>query len=118
MPFWTIWTFPHMKRSDIVTVALPGNLGKPRPALVIQSDLFDLTGSVVILPITSTITEITTFRTLLEPSDQTGLRVQSHVMIDKITHLSREKVGGVIGKVSKQTMTEIDQGLALFLGIA
>lgn len=29
-----------MKRGDVVTVVLPGAFGKPRPALVIQSDLF------------------------------------------------------------------------------
>jgi mRNA interferase MazF len=29
-----------MKRGDFVTIALQGDFGKPRPALVIQSDLF------------------------------------------------------------------------------
>ena len=29
-----------MKRGDLVTVALQGEHAKPRPALVIQSDLF------------------------------------------------------------------------------
>ena len=40
-----------MKRGDIVTVALPGAIGKPRPALVIQSDLFDQHRSATILPV-------------------------------------------------------------------
>ena len=42
-----------MKRGDLVTVALQGDLGKPRPALVIQSDLFEAHPSVTILPVTS-----------------------------------------------------------------
>ena len=42
-----------IRRGDLVTVALPGNYGKPRPALVIQSDLFEEHPSVTILPITS-----------------------------------------------------------------
>lgn len=29
-----------MRRGDIVTIALQGDYGKPRPALIIQSDLF------------------------------------------------------------------------------
>jgi mRNA interferase MazF len=41
-----------VKRGDLVTVALPGDLGKPRPALIIQSDLFDAHPSVAILPVT------------------------------------------------------------------
>ncbi|MEZ1817420.1 type II toxin-antitoxin system PemK/MazF family toxin, partial [Pseudomonas aeruginosa] len=44
-----------MKRGDLVTVALQGDYGKPRPALVIQSDQFPGTASVVVLPVTSTL---------------------------------------------------------------
>ena len=107
-----------MKRNDIVTVALPGNLGKPRPALVVQSDLFDQTGTVIILPITSTLTGITQFRVRLEPRTENGLRVNSEIMVDKITQLPREKVGAVIGTADDQTMLQINRSLALFLGLA
>ena len=42
-----------MKRGDLVTIAPSGDYGKPRPALVIQSDLFTAHPSVTILPVTS-----------------------------------------------------------------
>lgn len=42
-----------MRRGDLVTVALQGDFGKPRPALIIQSDLFDAHPSLTILPVTS-----------------------------------------------------------------
>ena len=29
-----------MKRGDVVIVSAPGDFGKPRPAVVIQSDIF------------------------------------------------------------------------------
>ncbi len=37
-----------MKRGDLVTIALPGDYGKPRPALVVQSDLFSEHPSVTV----------------------------------------------------------------------
>jgi mRNA interferase MazF len=106
-----------MKRSSVVKVALPGDLGKPRPALVIQSDTYDATGTVAVLPITSHLSDITLFRMPLHPSSENGLRHPSHVMIDKITVVRRDKVGGVIGSVGEDLMLEITRKLASFLGV-
>lgn len=41
-----------MQRGDIVTVSLPRDYGKPRPALVVQSDLLQELDSVLVCPIT------------------------------------------------------------------
>ncbi len=40
-------------RGGLVTTAMQGDLGKPRPALVIQSNQFSEHGSATVLPITS-----------------------------------------------------------------
>jgi mRNA interferase MazF len=40
------------QRGDLVTVSLPGDYGKPRTALVIQSDLLNELDSVVFCPVT------------------------------------------------------------------
>ena len=56
-----------MKRGDLVTVSLPGSYGKPRPALIIQSDLFDEHPSVTVLPITSELRDAPLFRITIEP---------------------------------------------------
>ena len=40
-----------MQRGDLVVVAMQGDHGKPRPALVIQSDLFDELPTVTVLPL-------------------------------------------------------------------
>ena len=106
-----------MRKNDVVTVVLPGNLGKPRPAIIVQSDLFAETGTVVILPLTSTLTDISIFRILIEPSPQNGLRTSSQVMLDKVSNLPRDKVGGVIGQIDNDTATSISRGLALFFGL-
>jgi mRNA interferase MazF len=107
-----------MKRGDLITVAVQGDYGKPRPALVIQSDNFDLHPSVTILPVTSKIVDAPLIRVALKPSKESGLVKESQVMIDKATTIPREKAGEHIGSVDYSLMQEIDRCLAVFLGIA
>lgn len=108
-----------MKRGDIVSITLQGDFGKPRPALIIQSDLFNEThGTVTVLPITSDIISAPLFRTTIEPSEENGLRKVSQVMIDKISTLKRDKIGGHIGHLSENTLLRITRALAVWIGIA
>lgn len=106
-----------MKRGDVVEVALPGEYGKPRPALVIQSDLFIETHSVTIIPLTSHLVDAPLLRISVEPSTSNGLQVPSQAMIDKVYTTVREKVGAVVGQLEHQTMLSIERALALFIGI-
>ncbi len=107
-----------MKRGDLVTLALPGAYGKPRPALVIQSDLFDAHPSVTILPVTSELRDLPLYRIRVEPSQVNGLRAVSEVMVDKAHTLVREKVGPRIGRLVDEEMTAVNRALATFLGFA
>ena len=106
-----------MKRGDLVTVAIQGDLGKPCPALVIQSDLFDQAPTVTVLPITSTLTKAPLLRLDLLPNDENGLNKPSQVMIDKAITVSRDKLGPRIGAVGPAELLQIERSLALFLGI-
>ena len=107
-----------MRRGDLVTVALQGDLGKPRPALVIQSDLFDTHPSVTILPVTSELRVAPLFRIAVNPNELNGLSKPSQVMVDKPQSISREKVGTVIGHLDDETMLAVNRALAVFLGFA
>ena len=107
-----------MKRGDLVTVALQGDLGKPRPALVIQSDLFSDHPSVAVLPVTSTLQDAPLFRIGMQPDASNGLRQPSQVMVDKMQAVPRPRVGPVIGRVDDTTMLTVDRALAVFLGLA
>ncbi len=107
-----------MKRGDVVTVALQGDLGKPRPALVIQSDLFGAHPSVTILPITSDLRETPLFRIAVEPTPNTGLNKPSQVMVDKPQSVARDKVGAVAGHLDDAAMLAVNRALAVFLGLA
>ncbi len=86
-----------MKRADLVTIAPQGDYGKPRPALVIQSDFFDAHPSVTVLPVTGDLRETPLFRVTVEPTDTNALRKPSQVMVDRCMTVAREKVGDVFG---------------------
>ena len=107
-----------MRRGDLVTVALQGDLGKPRPALVIQSDLFDAHPSVTILSVTGELRNAPLFRIPLNPTEQNGLTKPSQVMVDKPQSVARKKVGSVIGRLDDETMLAVNRALAVFLGFA
>ena len=109
---------PAVKRGDLVTVALPGDFGKPRPALVIQSDLFADHATVTVLPVTTAATEAPLFRLPVDPSPQTGLREPSFVMVDKAMSIRSEKLGAAFGRLADADMIRVNRALALFLGIA
>jgi mRNA interferase MazF len=106
-----------MKRGDLVTIATSGDYGKPRPALVVQSDAFEPIPSVTILPLTSEIRDEHLIRITVQPTNGNGLRSASQVMIDKATTVPRTKIGGVIGNAGPDTMRAVNLALGRFLGI-
>ena len=107
-----------MRRGDLVTVALQGDLGKPRPALVVQADLFDEHPSVTVLPISSVAAIAPLFRIAVEPSATNGLKLPSQVMVDKPQSVPRARVGPVMGRVDDETLQAVNRALAVFLGLA
>jgi mRNA interferase MazF len=107
-----------MKRGDLVTVAIQGDFGKPRPALVIQSDHFKPHSSLTILPLTSTIVNAPLLRITLQPNSENGLTKPSQVMVDKTLTVKRTSIGTVFGQIDSETMTQVERCLAVFLGIA
>ena len=108
-----------MRRGDVVTVALPGDFGKPRPAVVIQSDLFANHTTVTVLPVTSTVAAASPlFRLRLVPSADNGLHASSDVMVDRTMSVRPNRIGDTIGRLDDADMLRINRALALFLGIA
>ena len=101
-----------------MTIALQGDLGKPRPALVIQSDLFDAHPSVTILPVTGELRDAPLFRIAVQPSEANGLSKPSQVMVDKPQSVAREKVGSAFGRLDDETMMAVNRALAIFVGVA
>ena len=106
-----------MKRGDLVTIALQGDYGKPRPALVVQSDLFSEHPSVVILPVTSELRDTPLFRVTIAPNEVNGLSRPSDVMVDKVQTVARDKIGSVFGRLSQEEMLSVNRMLAVFIGV-
>lgn len=108
-----------MRRGDLVTVALPGDFGKPRPALIIQSDLFNETHpTVTLLPLTSEIRSAPQFRITVEPTPDNGLRVVSQIMVDKPMTFRRDKMRPPFGRLDDATILRVGRALAVWVGIA
>lgn len=106
-----------MRRGDLVTVALSGDYGKPRPALIIQDDAFDVHPSVTVLPLTSELHDAPLFRITIDPGRSTGLKKRSQAMVDKTLTIPREKLGEKIGSIDKATLLAISDALRVFLGL-
>ena len=107
-----------MRRGDLVTVALPRDFGKPRPAVVVQSDLFASHTTVTVLPVTTAVTpSAPLLRLPLKPSPENGLQAPSCVMVDKTMSVRVDKIGSTIGRLDEADMLRINRAMALFLGI-
>lgn len=108
-----------MRRGDLVVVALPGDYGKPRPALVVQADVISAFSfdSVLLCPLASEPTGMTLCRILVEPTPETGLRERSEIMVEKLTAVSARRLRDVIGRIDEATMQAVERALLLVLGI-
>ena len=108
-----------MRRGEIWTVSGGRDYaGKVRPAVILQDDNFDGTASITICAFTTDPTEAPLFRLLIEPNAGNGLRSPSHLMVDKITTVSKDKVGQRIGRLDDADIVRLNQAVVVFLGLA
>jgi mRNA interferase MazF len=109
----------QMQRGDVVVVAAAGDCGKPRPAVIVQTDAFPQShASVVLCQLTSELVDAPDFRVTVEPKPENGLRLKSQVMADKPVTVKRERVGQKIGRLGNQDMARLGIALAFVLGLA
>jgi mRNA interferase MazF len=108
-----------MKRGDVVTVAAAGDYGKPRPAVIVQTDAFpESHASIVVCQMTPAISNAPDFRITIDPNVANGLRVRSQVMADKPTTVRRERVGEIIGRLGAEDIGRLNIALAFVMGLA
>jgi mRNA interferase MazF len=108
-----------MRRGEIWTVAGGGNYaGKPRPVVIVQDDNFDATDSITVCAFTSDPTDAPLFRLIVEPNERNGLRSPCRLMIDKITTVSKSKVGTRVGRLDDEDILRLNRAAVVFLGLA
>jgi len=107
-----------MNRGNFVTIAMQGDLGKSRPALVIQSDQFNEHATVTVLLVSSTLVDAPLFRVTVQPDKTNNMQKPSQVMVDKAMTVKRDKLGEAFGSAGDEVMLEVGRCLAVFLGIA
>jgi mRNA interferase MazF len=108
-----------MRRGDVVTVAAAGDYGKPRPAVIVQTDALPAAhASIVICQMTSECTDTPDFRVTIDPTAQNGLRVRSQVMADKPVTVRRERIGRRVGHLEDRDISRINIALAFVMGLA
>lgn len=108
-----------MRRGDIWTVSGGADYtGKPRPAVIVQDDDFDATQSITICVFTADPTEAPLFRIPIEPNDGNGLHAPSSLMVDKVTTVSKTKLGERVGRLDDEDILRLNQAILVFLGLA
>ena len=108
-----------MRRGDVVLVAAAGDYGKPRPAVIVQTDaLPDTHASVIVCQMTSDLADAPAFRVAIAPSAENGLRVESQVMADKPVTIRRSRVSRQIGRLGDDDVTRLNTALAFVMGLA
>jgi mRNA interferase MazF len=108
-----------MQRGDVVAVADRSGdyTGKPRPAVIVQSDVFGTLDSVTICPLTSVASEAPVIRLPIDASTALSLERASWVAVDKITTVRRNRIGASLGRLSSAEMQRLNGAFAVFLGI-
>src|ERR1700719_2276405 len=108
-----------MRRGDVVTVAAAGDYGKPRPAVIVQTDALPAEhSSVVVCQMTTIVADAPDFRITIEPHADNGLRERSQVMADKPVTIRRERIGQRIGRLTTEEVARLDVALAFVMGLA
>ena len=107
-----------MKRGEVWTVSGAGYAGKPRPAVIVQDDRFDATASVTVCVFTTDETDAPLFRLPVAPSDRNGLRSVSRLMVDKLTTVSKERLGDRTGRLDDEDVVRLNRAMLVFLGLA
>jgi len=108
-----------MNRGNVVTIAIQGDFGKPRPALVVQADAFNEThATVTVLLMSSEIVTAPLFRIEVDPNHENGLSKRCQIQVDKAMTVKREKIGSIIGQMDDATMLRVNRALVVWMGLA
>jgi len=92
--------------------------GEPRPAVVVQAELFNETHATITLcPLTRSVGGEALFRVAISPQEHTGLPVECEVQVDRIISVPRHRCVKLLGHASATRMEQVDQALRRWLAL-
>jgi mRNA interferase MazF len=108
-----------MKRGEIWTISGAGGYAaKPGPAVIVQVDGYEALDSITVCPLTSDLEAAPLTRPEIMPSELNGLRAPSLAMADKITTLSKSKLGRRVEQLRNEDIARLNRTMMVFLGLA
>jgi mRNA interferase MazF len=108
----------ELPRGTVVIVSVPGDFGKPRPAVIVQhSRLTPIMESVVIALVTTSVRGGRHVRVKVEPTERNGLRATSRIMVDKLFAIQKHRISQVVGQLDGATMLRVDEALRTILAL-
>jgi mRNA interferase MazF len=107
-----------MKRGEVWTLSGSGHAGKPRPAVIVQDDRFDASAAITLCVFTTDDAEAPLFRLPVKASEGNGLRVESRLMVDKLTTVSKDRLGQRIGRLDDTDVQRLNRAIMVFFGLA
>ena len=109
----------HVPRGSVCIVSVPGDYGKPRPAVALQdSRLTAALDSVVIALMNTSAHGSRHLRVPVDPTEENGLRQTSRIMVDKLFTLPKHRVDQLVGRMDDATMLRVDEALKTLLSLA
>jgi mRNA interferase MazF len=107
----------NINRGEIWSVLWTGLAGKPRPALVIQSEKYLLSQTDILALITTADGVQGELRLPIMADENNGLMSDGFICLDKLMAIPIDNLGERFGKVADETMREVDARLIKILGI-
>jgi mRNA interferase MazF len=108
-----------LSRGDVVIAVFPGELGKPRPAVVLQPDeLTEIFSTVLACPLTTHLVDAPLLRPIIAPNAGNGLQELSQIMVEKISPLRKDVVRQQIGRLGAGDMKRLEIALAHVTGLS
>ena len=118
---------PLMGRGDVFWVDLDPTRGseatKTRPAVVVSNDGVSATvfrkgrGVVTVVPVTSNVSYIYPFQTLILAAEHPGLRNDSKAQAEQVRTVDVGRIGSRVTTLSPSTMRSLDTALRLHLAL-
>lgn len=108
-----------MKRGEVWSAATGSGFGsKPRPVVVVQSDVFGRTPNTIVALCETAYGDPDDVRPRIHPDGDNGLEHVSDVAVDLLVTVPERKFGRPIGRLSPRDMQRVETALGVMLGFA